>query len=202
MCVHSLNVKLVVRIALQTFEDIWALYLRNGNVFIVIAFGLGILPVVYIVMQHCVAQGPRCRPIQHSVFCADRFNVDVGRRARKHTVSLQQTVGVLPHVTQTLEEVEIDVGDVPRAQLLAQVRQPPRFTAGRMVDPVRQTRERVRCPRGADHQVRYLGLIGDGGVAQFAQARFVRDAPLRAAASYVRQFGSFARLLRVHVLRG
>ena len=71
-------------------------------------------------------------------------------------VSLQETTAELGHVTQAVEVLEVDVGHIACAELLAERRQSDPRAAPAVVSPVRQAAEHLAVPGGADHHVGQL----------------------------------------------
>ena len=71
-------------------------------------------------------------------------------------VTLQEAGAELGHVAQAVEVLEVDVGHVARAELLAEGRQSNPGTATAVVSPVSQAAEHLAVPGGADHHVRQL----------------------------------------------
>ena len=84
-------------------------------------------------------------------------------------VSLQETTAELGHVTQAVEVLEVDVGHIAGAELLAERRQSNPRTTPAVVSPVRQAAEHLAVPGGADHHVRQLDGAHTVGVAELVQ---------------------------------
>ena len=84
-------------------------------------------------------------------------------------VSLQETTAELGHVTQAVEILEVDVGHIASAELLAEWRQSHPGTAPAVVPPVRQAAEHLAVPGGADHHVRQLDGAHTVGVTELVQ---------------------------------
>ena len=92
-------------------------------------------------------------------------------------VALQETATELGHVAEAVEVLEVDVGHVARAELLAEGRQSNPGTATAVVSPVSQAAEHLAVPRGADHHVRQLDRAHTVGVTELLQTPAV--SPLR-----------------------
>lgn len=100
MNVYSLYVKLVLRVTVQSLENVGALRPGNGDVVVRIAVVVRVFSVVQVILMNGVTQGFGGGPVEYGVLRSYASHVHVGWRAGQDAVSLEEAVGVLPHVTQ------------------------------------------------------------------------------------------------------
>ena len=116
-----------------------------------------------------VAPGVRRVPVEDTEVCLKVGEPEVDRTGGENLVALQETTAELGHVAQAVEVLEVDVGHVAGAELLAEWRQSNPGTTPAVVSPVRQAAEHLAVPGGADHHVRQLDRGHGVGVTELVQ---------------------------------
>ena len=148
--VDSRYVDLVLGSHCQTLENVRNSFGVDGLVGRVFRFRRAVSNVV---RNDRLAQRFRHVPAQDGECWVDVADLKCHRWARKHTVALQQAIAQVVHVLDAAEMVVIHSANVAGTELDARRWKSSGFTAGRVVDAVRQAGETVARPWSANHQI-------------------------------------------------